>query len=212
VGVYFKKKNGQWVGPVFLYRSYYIVVFYQLLDQFYIFTSVASLLSSAASVRLCQAARRLLSLTLTLPSPLSSSICRRWTKHVSLQWAQQGMRITCRMLLSLSAHKTNTRELHQQAVALFDAARSVGSTENHQIHQQADTRPDEGAWGCRPVGVWPEELATRAQHYDELLCSAHYRGHAGTANVRTQHGPAPSITTKMTAGRPRSSASSGIFL
>lgn len=193
------------MGPVFLYRSYYFLPAFGPVLYFHL-CSLCSI-SSAASVRLCQAARRLLSLTLTLPSPLSSSICR-WTKHVSLQWAQQGMRITCRMLLSLSAHKTNTRELHQQAVALFDAARSVGSTENHQIHQQADTRPDEGAWGCRPVGGWPEELATRAQHNDELLCSAHYRGHAGTANVRTQHGPALSITT---AGRPRSSASSGIF-
>jgi hypothetical protein len=205
VGVYFKK-NGQWVGPVFLYRSYYFlpafgpVLYFHLCSLSSIFCCLCATVPSCTPSPLSHSHS-------PLPSPLSSSICR-WTKHVSLQWAQQGMRITCRMLLSLSAHKTNTRELHQQAVALFDAARSVGSTENHQIHQQADTRPDEGAWGCRPVGGWPEELATRAQHNDELLCSAHYRGHAGTANVRTQHGPALSITT---AGRPRSSASSGIF-
>jgi hypothetical protein len=199
--------NGQYVPISKKKRPVGGTGFYQLLDQFYIFTSVVSVLYLLLPLCDCAKLHAVSSLTLTLPSPLSSSICR-WTKHVSLQWAQQGMRITCRMLLSLSAHKTNTRELHQQAVALFDAARSVGSTENHQIHQQADTRPDEGAWGCRPVGGWPEELATRAQHNDELLCSAHYRGHAGTANVRTQHGPALSITT---AGRPRSSASSGIF-
>lgn len=207
--------NGQWVSiskktasgwDRFFYTG--PIIFYQLLDQFYIFTSVASLLSSAASVRLCQAARRLLSLTLTLPSPPLSHLLSVGGQNMSLFSGHSRAcesRVVC---FYRCRHTKQTPELHQQAVALFDAARSVGSTENHQIHQQADTRPDEGAWGCRPVGGWPEELATRAQHNDELLCSAHYRGHAGTANVRTQHGPALSITT---AGRPRSSASSGIF-
>jgi hypothetical protein len=156
VGVYFKK-NGQWVGPVFLYRSYYIVVFYQLLDQFYIFTSVASLLSSAASVRLCQAARRLLSLSLSLSPPLSHllSVGGQNMSLFSGHSRACESRVVC---FYRCRHTKQTPELHQQALALFDAARSVGSTENHQIHQQADTRPDEGAWGCCPVGGWPEEI------------------------------------------------------